>query len=107
MSSSNGRRAGARAVGALSPLEQVLGKKRILLTGATGFLGKVFLYLLLRWHPEIERIYVLIRGDRRSSLSRLRREILDSPVIEPLRRHLGASFDRYCEDKIVVLAGDI
>ncbi len=91
----------------MPPLQQVLGKRRVLLTGATGFLGKVFLYLLLRWHPEIERIYVLIRGDRRSSLSRWRREILDSPVMEPLRRHLGASFDRYLEDKIVVLAGDI
>jgi len=91
----------------MPPLQQVLGKRRILLTGATGFLGKVFLYLLLRWHPELERVYVLIRGDRRSSLSRLRREILDSPVMEPLRRHLGGGFDRYLEDKIVVLAGDI
>jgi thioester reductase-like protein len=34
-------------------LEQVLKNRRILLTGSTGFLGKVFLAILLRWHPEI------------------------------------------------------
>jgi thioester reductase-like protein len=88
-------------------LEQVLKGRRILLTGSTGFLGKVFLALLLRWHPEIERVYLLIRGDRRSSVGRFRREILDSPVFAPLREHLGDKFDRYIEEKIVVVPGDI
>jgi long-chain acyl-CoA synthetase len=88
-------------------LEQVLKGRRILLTGATGFLGKVFLAILLRWHPEIERVYLLIRGDRRSSVGRFRREILDSPVFAPLRQHLGDKFDRYIEEKIVVVPGDI
>ena len=103
MSSSNGKRTGT----AMPPLEQVLKGRRILLTGATGFLGKVFLAILLRWHPEIERVYLLIRGDRRSSVGRFRREILDSPVFAPLREHLGDKFDRYIEDKIVVVPGDI
>ncbi len=88
-------------------LEQVLKGRRILLTGSTGFLGKVFLAILLRWHPEIERVYLLIRGDRRSSVGRFRREILDSPVFAPLREHLGEKFDRYIEEKIVVVPGDI
>ncbi len=91
----------------MPPLEQVLKGSRILLTGATGFLGKVFLTILLRWHPEIERVYLLIRGDRRSSVGRFRREILDSPVFAPLREHLGDKFDRYIEEKIVVVPGDI
>jgi len=73
-------------------LEQVLKGRRILLTGSTGFLGKVFLAILLRSHPEIERVYLLIRGDRRSSVGRFRREILDSPVFAPLREHLGDTF---------------
>jgi long-chain acyl-CoA synthetase len=88
-------------------LEQVLKGRRVLLTGSTGFLGKVFLAVLLRWHPEIERVYLLIRGDRRSSVGRFRREILDSPVFAPLREHLGDKFDRYIEDKVVVVPGDI
>src|SRR5258708_11754424 len=103
MSSSTGKRNGA----AMPALEQVLKGRRILLTGSTGFLGKVFLAILLRWHPEIERVYLLIRGDRRSSVGRFRREILDSPVFAPLREHLGAEFDRYIEKKIVVVPGDI
>src|SRR3984957_3845041 len=103
MSSSNGKRNGA----AMPALEQMLKGRRILLTGSTGFLGKVFLAILLRWHPEIERVYLLIRGDRRSSLGRFRREILDSPVFAPLREHLGAKFDHYIEEKIVVVPGDI
>ena len=88
-------------------LEQVLKGRRILLTGSTGFLGKVFLAILLRWHPEIERVYLLIRGDRRSSVGRFRREILDSPVFAPLRQHLGEKFDHYIEEKVVVVPGDI
>ena len=109
MSSSNGKRNGAAARGASSmpALEQVFKGRRILLTGATGFLGKVFLAILLRWHPEIERVYLLIRGDRRSSVGRFRRELLDSPVFAPLREHLGDKFDRYIEEKIVVVPGDI
>ena len=91
----------------MPPLDQVLRRKKILLTGGTGFLGKVFLYLMLRHHPEVERIYLLVRGDQRGSLNRFRREILDSPVLTPLREHLGDRFDRYLEDKISVVAGDI
>src|SRR5215470_2952848 len=109
MSSRNGKRnfAGARGGASMPPLEHVLRGRRILLTGATGFLGKVFLAILLRAHPEIERVYLLIRGDRRSSLNRFRREIVDSPVMAPLRQHLGAAFDQFIEKKIVVLPGDI
>src|SRR5258708_24603165 len=96
-----------RGGSAMPPLEQVFKGRRILVTGATGFLGKVFLAMLLRWHPEIEKIYLLIRGDRRSSVSRYRREILDSPAMAPVRAHLGDLFDRYVEEKIVVVPGDI
>jgi long-chain acyl-CoA synthetase len=91
----------------MPPLEKVLRGRRILLTGATGFLGKVFLYLLLRHHSEVEKVYLLIRGDRRSSHNRFRREILDSPVMGPLREELGKRFDQYVEHRLVVLPGDI
>ncbi|HYC22735.1 MAG TPA: AMP-binding protein [Candidatus Bathyarchaeia archaeon] len=101
------RRANGVAAGAMPPLEEVFRNKRILLTGATGFLGKVFLQVVLRHHPEIEKVHLLIRGDRRSSLGRFRREIVDSPTMAPLRAHLGERFDGYIESKVDVVPGDI
>ncbi len=66
MSNSNGHTNGrSRTVTPMPPLEQILRKRKLLITGGTGFLGKVFLYLLLRWHPELETIYLLIRGDKK------------------------------------------
>src|SRR5271166_6383087 len=99
--------AAARGGKNMPTLERVLTGKRILLTGATGFLGKTFLYVLLRHHPEIERIYLLIRGDKRSSQNRYQREVVNSPALEPLRSEMGARFERYLEDRIVVVPGDI
>lgn len=89
------------------PLETIFRRRHILITGGTGFLGKVLLYLLLRDHPEIERIFLLIRGDVKSSLNRYRREILDSPVLAPLRAYLGESFDTYVDQRVAILPGDI
>ena len=114
MSSSNRKSNGSAGNGAgsergsqMPAFEQVFNGRRILLTGSTGFLGKVFLAMLMRWHPEIDRVYLLIRGDRRSSLNRFRREILDSPVMTPVREHFADKFDHYIEEKIVVVPGDI
>src|SRR5215831_15703312 len=104
---SNSRNNGHAAGAAMPPLDQIFRHRRILLTGGTGFLGKVFLMLMLRHHPEIERIYLLVRGDQKSSLNRFRREVLDSPALAPLREHLGDRFDRYLEEKIFVVPGDI
>ena len=91
----------------MPPLSEILGQRTILLTGATGFLGKVLLYLLLRYHPEFKRIYLLIRGDRKSSLNRFSREIVDSPVMGPLRESLAARFDSHVKEHVAVLPGDI
>src|SRR5579885_3433438 len=88
-------------------LERALAGRRILLTRATGFLGKTFLYVLLRHHPEIERIYLLIRGDARTAAARYQREVVSSPAMDPLRAELGPRFERYLEDRISVVPGDI
>jgi len=102
----NGRKI-VTTVRGLPPLETIFRKRRILITGGTGFLGKVLLYLLLRHHPEIGRIFLLIRGDKKSSQNRFRREILDSPALAPLRDRLGKHFDAYVEERVAVVAGDI
>jgi len=103
----NNRGSNGHSGAAMPPLEEIFRKRRIFLTGATGFLGKVFLMLLLKWHPELERVFILIRGDKKSSLGRFHREILDSPAMAPLREYLGARFDSFIEDKVCVVPGDI
>src|SRR5689334_17649394 len=95
------------AAHALPPLAEIFDQRRLLITGATGFLGKVLVYLLLRHHPELKRLYLLIRGDSKSSFNRYNREILESPVMGPLREHLGPRFDDYLTQRVVVLPGDI
>ena len=50
-------------------LKDYYSGKRILVTGTTGFLGKVLLEKLLFSLPQIDLIYVLIRGKKGSDVS--------------------------------------
>ena len=46
-------------------LTSALNGKNLLMTGVSGFLGKVVLEKLLRSVPEVKRIYLVIRGNAR------------------------------------------
>ncbi|KAK1434466.1 hypothetical protein QVD17_00209 [Tagetes erecta] len=53
-----------------------LENKTILVTGVTGFLGKVFVEKILRVQPNIKKLYVLIRAsDPNSALHRFHTEV--------------------------------
>ena len=61
--------------------------RELLLTGATGFLGKVVLYDLLRRREElgITRIHAVVRPSAsQSAQARLRSEVLESPALAGL-----------------------
>lgn len=85
----------------------------VLLTGATGFLGKPVIEKLLRSVPDIGHIYVLIRpkrdGDRGSvtAQERFDREIISSAVFGRLREEWGADFDERLAGKLTVVSGDL
>jgi nucleoside-diphosphate-sugar epimerase len=81
--------------------------KSILLTGGTGFLGKVVLERLLRAAPEIARIYLLIRDAREPAAARLEAEVLPAGVFNALADTHGGSWPAFARDKIVPLAGDV
>jgi thioester reductase-like protein len=50
--------------------------KTLLLTGATGFLGKVVLEKFFRTLPSVKRIYILVRPKRGTQImDRVMREI--------------------------------
>ena len=85
-----------------------LREKTILLVGATGFIGKVWLSGLLTDVPEVKRVFVLVRGRRSTTAAERFRKIVDeSPVFEPLARLHGPNFAQFFAQKIDVLDGDV
>jgi len=52
----------------------------IFLTGATGFLGKVFIEKVLRCCPNVSEILLLIRPKRNLSIENRLKNILNLPV---------------------------
>jgi hypothetical protein len=92
--------------GPLSVRDSLRGK-HILLIGATGFIGKVWLANLLMDLPEIGRVYLLIRGNRSASaLQRFNRIVEESPVFDQLAERHGDRFAEFLREKVEVLSGD-
>lgn len=87
--------------------------KTVLITGATGFLGKALVEKALRALPEIGRIYLLVRGKRLPDGSwlnaeeRMRQEFHRSAIFTTLRRRYQDRFDDFIAEKVVVLEGDL
>jgi fatty acyl-CoA reductase len=89
-------------------VRDALRGKHILLVGATGFIGKVWLANLLTDLPEIGRIYLLIRRNRATTaLQRFQRVVEESPVFEGLAARHGAKFADFLRDHVEVVDGDV
>ena len=89
-------------------VRETLRGKNILLIGATGFIGKVWLSNLLTDLPEIGRIYLLVRHNRTvTALQRFQRKIEESPVFEPLAERYGSRFSQFLRERIEVVDGDV
>ena len=82
---SSGARVEARAV----PLDvgATLAGRTLLITGATGFVGKVALTLLLDRYPRIGKVFVLVRpGTGGSAEARFFEKVAASRPFDPLRQ---------------------
>ena len=90
------------------PVEGTFAGKHILLTGVTGFVGKVWLVHTLMFAAKVGKITVLIR-DRRDQNARDRFiEIAErSPAFRPLRQRHGDQLGAFLASKISVVAGDV
>lgn len=86
-----------------------LNGKQVLITGTTGFLGKVVLEKLIRSVPDIGGIHLLIRGNRRYPEARERflEEIAASSVFERLRSEEPDRFDAFIETRLHCVTGEI
>ncbi|CAM0952892.1 unnamed protein product [Alopecurus aequalis] len=83
--------------------------KTILITGSTGFLGKLLVEKILRVQPDVKRLYLLVRApDAASAEHRILSEVLEKDLFNTLREKHGlAGFQSLVKEKIVPLAGDI
>jgi long-chain acyl-CoA synthetase len=96
----------------MSKIQEYFADKTMLLTGATGFLGKAVVEKTLRSLPDLRRLYLLIRPQTRGSrtipaLERFEGEVLTSTIFDRLRRELGDGFDDFVDRRVTVLAGDL
>ncbi|XP_050358549.1 putative fatty acyl-CoA reductase CG5065 [Nymphalis io] len=76
--------------------------KSVLVTGATGFLGKALIEKLLRSCPGITTIYLLTRPKKNLSAQQRIRELWNNKIFERLREKEPDSFK-----KLKLIAGDI
>ena len=82
-------------------LQDVYHEKVLLITGTTGFLGKVLLEKLLFSQPNLKKIYLLIRGKKGSKLDeKFKKQILESACFDRLRKKYGDKFDEFIDQKI-------
>lgn len=63
-----------------SKISNFYAGRKIFITGATGFLGKVLIWKLLKSCSDIDTIYVLIRAKRGKSDEQRLKEIFSFPV---------------------------
>ena len=76
--------------------------KRVLITGTTGFLGKVLLEKFLFSLSSVDKIFVLIRAKEGSNLyERFKKEIISSQCFERCRNVHKSKFDEFITNKVV------
>ena len=97
----------------MNTIPEFFRDKVILITGATGFLGKPLVAKILTDIPDIKKIYLLIRARREpngkvsSAADRLQEDIFTSSVFTKLRHIHGTNFDRWIRGKVFAVDGDL
>ena len=100
--------------GPVSVLETLQGR-HLIVTGFTGFLGKVFVSLLLDRMPEDDlRLTLLIRSQKgkrgstgKPALSRFIEIVETSPAFRPIRERHGDELAAFLDARVDVLEGDV
>jgi len=91
-------------------VREIYRGRNVFVLGATGFLGKVLLSMLLRNFPDVGRVYVMVRrGTGTSSETRFWDSVVPSHTFDPLREKYGddEKLRAFLLDKVRVVDGDI
>eukprot|EP00899_Mesostigma_viride_P000641 jgi/Mesvir1/10578/Mv21793-RA.2 len=87
---------------------EFLHGKTLILTGATGFLGKVLVEKILREQPDVAHIYLVIKArPNRSVHERLLEQVVSAPVFDRLRERYGEGYQAFMLSKLTAIDGDI
>src|SRR5215831_1512347 len=95
----------AKGSGEISAIE-ALSNKTILLLGGTGFVGKVFLAMILDRFPELKHLVVQVRRKKTvSGEQRFYSEVLTSPPLQAVVERAGG--ERVIRQKVKSVEGDL
>src|SRR5712691_944441 len=79
--------------------------REILITGVTGFLGKVAVTMLLDRYPEVGKVHVMVRPRAGGSAhDRFFGKVVSTPPFQPLREKYGEAFFK---EKCFPIPGDV
>ncbi|HLG18294.1 MAG TPA: SDR family oxidoreductase [Bdellovibrionota bacterium] len=89
-------------------LQKTYAGRHVMLAGASGFLGKVWLAMFLDRLPEIGKIYVLMRRKgTQSALERFEKMISSEFVFAPLHERHGEKLSQVLSKRVEVVEGDV
>jgi fatty acyl-CoA reductase len=88
------------------PIAEVLAGKRILLTGATGFVGEALLERLLHDLPETP-VVLLVRARGLATARQRVEQVLAGPAFSRLRERRGDDLSPLLEDHVTIIEGDL
>lgn len=80
--------------------------RNILITGVTGFLGKIILEKILRSIPQVGDIYLLIRPKKDTVPSQRLDGVIKSRIFNRLRSE-RENFEEWATNKLHVISGDV
>ncbi|XP_075988837.1 putative fatty acyl-CoA reductase CG5065 [Anticarsia gemmatalis] len=78
---------------------------KVLITGGTGFMGKVLVEKLLRKCPDIDQIYLLVRSKKGKNPRQRLEEIFNGPLFEKVRTLRGGVEPLL--QKVTIIGGDV
>ncbi|KAK9938817.1 hypothetical protein M0R45_015536 [Rubus argutus] len=92
----------------LESILEFIQNKNILVTGATGFVAKIFVEKILRVQPNVKKLYLLLRAsDKKTATQRLHNEIIGKDLFRLLRDKWGANMNSIVSEKLTVVPGDM
>lgn len=86
----------------MSKIGEFYGGKSILLTGVTGFIGKVLIEKILYSCSEIKQVFLIIRANKNQNIDQRLKTLVNSPAFDRIRNEKPEMFQ-----KLLPIQGDI